>query len=169
MSESQSKLTEFLSKNLFRREGDELVEYEFSKEIEPEFYGFYFSAAWCGPCQKYTPKLVKFYNLMKHLGYKNFELIFVSQDHSRKKMKKYVIEKQMKWLVLSFQKRNHARVSRLEGNGIPCLVVTDRQGRILSHSYRAGEYLGPDHAKQSLRELLKYSNLDHLEQVQPES
>jgi len=47
--------------------------------------------------------------------------------------------------------------SRMEGNGIPCLVITDREGRILAHSYRGSEYIGPTKPKDLLSSFLTNS------------
>lgn len=44
-----------------------------------------------------------------------------------------------------------------EGNGIPCLVITDREGRILAHSYRGSEYIGPTKPKDLLSSFLTNS------------
>ena len=43
--------------------------------------GVYFSALWCGPCGRFTPKLASVYNKVKGSG-QFFEIVFVSFDTS---------------------------------------------------------------------------------------
>lgn len=157
VSESDSELTKFLSDKLQIWQNGELVDYEFASKPEPEFFAFYYSAHWCGPCRRFTPKLRAFYNAMKLVGYDNFEVIFVSSDSSKGMMKQYMEEDQMPWPALKYSKRSNRLIAKYKGSGIPCLVVTDRYGNLLAHSYRGDEYLGPSSPKGYLQGLLKYT------------
>ncbi len=157
IKESDSKLSQFLDGNLVKFENGKLVPYDISSLKEPEFYAFYFSAHWCGPCRRYTPNLVGYYSAMKKIGHDNFELIFVSSDMGVGSMKKYMKEDHMPWPAIKFGKKDNRLISRLRGNGIPCLVVTDKHGHILAHSYQGNEYLGPDVPKKMLTNFLNAS------------
>ena len=101
-----------------------------------EYYAFYFSAHWCPPCRKFTPKLVDFYDKNKS-DEQNFEIIFVSADRSAKDMLEY-----MRWGKMGFPALNYGEkvpsVYALPGNSIPCLVVTDATGKVLKHSDKDG-------------------------------
>lgn len=44
--------------------------------LKGKFVGVYFSASWCPPCQRFTPKLVEAYT--SSLKDKNLEIVFVS-------------------------------------------------------------------------------------------
>jgi nucleoredoxin len=44
-----------------------------------KYVGVYFSAHWCPPCRRFTPKLASTYNFLQATG-KPFEVIFVSAD-----------------------------------------------------------------------------------------
>ncbi len=157
VAKSDSKLAAFLASNLQLRQDGRLVNYEFSSKPEPDFYGFYFSAHWCGPCRRFTPKLREFYNGMKAAGHENFEIVFVSSDTSAKMMETYMEEDQMPWPALKYSRRSSGVVSKYKGDGIPCLVITDRYGNLLAHSYSGDEYVGPDVPMDRLASLLSYT------------
>ena len=44
--------------------------------LKGKYVGVYFSASWCPPCKRFTPKLVEAYT--NHLKGKNLEIVFVS-------------------------------------------------------------------------------------------
>lgn len=156
VSESDSELTRFLAENLIRWNGSELEPYAFGERAEPDFYAFYYSAHWCGPCREFTPELRAFYNDMRAAGFDNFEIVFVSSDKSSKLMRTYMSEDDMPWPAVPYAKRKHRFLTKYEGSGIPCLVVTDRQGRLLYHSYHGEEYVGPDAPKRQLDATLRW-------------
>ena len=120
-----------------------------------KYYLFYHTASWCGPCQKFTPSLVEFYNA-NQTGNDQFEIILVTHDSDEDAMEQYAAEKKMTW--------PHLKLSRVEkfnkefkhpGRGIPNLVLTDTQGKILKTSYEGENYLGPAVVMNHLGTLLK--------------
>ena len=116
---------------------------KYEMEAEPEMYAFYFSAHWCPPCRAFTPKLVEFYNA--NAGKKTkFEVIFVSSDHDEKAMEEYMKEVSMPWPAVSFRSVDRLKeITKYSGSGIPCLVLVDREGKVLSDSYEGKTYVGP--------------------------
>ena len=64
----------------------EKIDYKDLKD--KEYIVFYWSALWCGPCRRFSPKLKEVYK--KFGGGKRFEVIFVSSDRSEDKMKHYM-------------------------------------------------------------------------------
>ena len=60
--------------------------------------GVYFSAHWCGPCRRFTPKLVDYRETHKD----DFEVVFVSGDRSEKDQFKYMKTAGMKWPAVQF-------------------------------------------------------------------
>jgi nucleoredoxin len=82
----------------------------------------YFSAHWCPPCRRFTPKLIDFYKKIKET--KNIELVFCSLDNDEKEYNEYTED--MPWLCLPFDaKESKLLASKYEANGIPHLVVVD--------------------------------------------
>ena len=119
-----------------------------------KYFLLYFSAHWCGPCRKFTPGLVNYYNdtITKH---PDVELIFVSLDKSPFGMETYMKEMNMPWPAIDFQKRpQKSGIQKYAGRGIPDLVLVDSGGNVLADSYRGEQYLGPQSVLQALDTLL---------------
>lgn len=108
-----------------------------------KFYGLYFSASWCGPCRQFTPQFVAAYRLIKQ-KHPEFEVVFVSADHSAGDMMQYVRDDRMPWLALKYDEaRRDGELRRYCGDGIPCLVLVDPAGVVLSDSFEGDNYVGP--------------------------
>lgn len=103
----------------------------------------YFSAHWCAPCRKFTPQLVEWYNRVS-AQHPEFEIVFMSNDRSQFAMETYMRETQMPWPAIDFTKlAGKSALSKLAGDGIPCLVLVDATGKVISDSYAGKQYLGP--------------------------
>jgi nucleoredoxin len=86
---------------------------------------------------------VKWYKLHKKDN-PQFELIFVSDDRSEKDMAAYMKTDDMPWPALEFNKKSGNTVlTHYCGPGIPCLVLVDDKGKVLSDSFQGQTYLGP--------------------------
>ncbi|MCF6312287.1 MAG: redoxin family protein [Verrucomicrobiales bacterium] len=122
---------------------------------DPEFYVFYFSAHWCPPCRSFTPKLVNFYNNNDAAG-KKFEIIFVSSDNSEDQMEDYIKEDKMPWPAIKYRYAKKIKdINKYAGSGIPCLVMVDREGKIISNSYEGSNYVGPSKVMRDLADAVK--------------
>jgi nucleoredoxin len=129
--------------NLVRLKNGNLVSC-YDEELTPkQIYGLYFSAHWCGPCRKFTPQLVAYYNQITH-DHPEFEIIFVSADKSADGMATYMRESGMSWPAIEYGKlANVAALQKYAGRGIPDLVIVDASGKVLADSYVSGKYVGP--------------------------
>jgi nucleoredoxin len=104
---------------------------------------FYFSAHWCAPCRKFTPELVEYYNRVA-TQHPEFEIVFVSFDKSQFAMETYIREANMPWPAIDFPKlEGKDAIRKYAGNGIPCLVLVDATGKVISSTYAGAQYLGP--------------------------
>jgi len=84
---------------------------------------FIFSAHWCPPCRKFTPVLTSSYTKLKESG-KNFEIVFVSEDHDIESFTEYYAE--MPWLAIPFGDPRIADLKRrFKASGIPRLIIID--------------------------------------------
>ncbi|XP_057949042.1 probable nucleoredoxin 1 [Malania oleifera] len=92
--------------------------------------GLYFSAAWCGPCQRFTPNLIEAYNELSPKG--DFEVIFVSGDEDDESFKGYFSK--MPWLAIPFSDSNTRECldELFKVEGIPYLVILDENGKLLT-------------------------------------
>lgn len=122
---------------------------------DPKYFALYFSAGWCGPCHKFTPDLVSFYKEMKP-KHPEFEVVFMSRDNSAPEMQEYMAEMHMPWPALRYDAiKWTGQLNHLCGPGIPCLVLLDSRGQIVSDSFEGTKYLGPHKVLTDLRKLLE--------------
>ncbi|MES2475401.1 MAG: thioredoxin-like domain-containing protein [Verrucomicrobiota bacterium] len=118
-----------------------------------KYYLFYYSASWCGPCHKFTPSLVDFYNKNKDAS---FELVLVTSDSDEGAMDEYAAEFKMPWPQLKLSKVSRFKKDHpYPGGGIPNLVLTDLEGNLIKGSYEGETYLGPAVVMNHLGSLLK--------------
>ncbi len=133
-----------LGNKLVRLESGALMPHDPTRLAGVKFFALYFSASWCGPCRQFTPELVDAYGKIR-AQHPEFELVFVSNDRSASDMLDYMKGDRMAWPALRYEAIRGSRdVTRYAGDGIPCLVLVDAEGKVLSDSFRAGDYVGPD-------------------------
>ncbi|KDP26595.1 hypothetical protein JCGZ_17753 [Jatropha curcas] len=113
---------------LIRNNGDQVK----IDSLKGKKIGLYFSASWCGPCQRFTPVLVEAYNELAPKG--NFEIVFISADEDDESFKKYFSK--MPWLAIPFsESETRDRLDQLfKIQGIPHLVIIDENGKVSSES-----------------------------------
>lgn len=108
-----------------------------------KYFGLYYSASWCGPCRQFTPGFISTYRQIKQ-KYPQFEVVFISADHSANDMRDYMKADNMPWTALKYDLRSqNPELLRYAGDGIPCLVLVDASGRVLADSYQGDNYVGP--------------------------
>ncbi|MFZ2658437.1 MAG: thioredoxin-like domain-containing protein [Victivallales bacterium] len=117
-----------------------------------EYVFIYYSAHWCPPCRAFTPDLVKFYNEYKDKA--SFELIFVSKDNSEKEMKEYMSSMSMPWTAVDFKEIEKCGISKFAGNGIPCLVLLDKDRNVIADSFDGEKYLGPQQVLEKFKAIV---------------
>ncbi len=133
-----SVFDEVLEGNLVKLDGKSLKKHDLAARPK-KYYVFYYTASWCGPCQKFTPGLVDFYNKNKD-GNDKFELVLISSDQDEDAMEAYAKEKKMPWPQLKLNK-----VEKFEKNfdhgvsGIPTVVVCDLKGEIVATTRSVAE------------------------------
>ncbi|ONK61144.1 uncharacterized protein A4U43_C08F26690 [Asparagus officinalis] len=125
---------------LVRNNGDQVK----VSNLEGKVVGLYFSASWCGPCRRFTPKLVEAYT---ELSLKNadFEVVFVSADEDEESFNKYFFD--MPWLAIPFSdSTTRQQLDELfTVQGVPHLVVLDKNGEIVNdEGVEAVEEYGSD-------------------------
>lgn len=132
-----------LAGKLVRLQGSNLQTVDAATLGGVKYYALYYSASWCGPCKQFTPELVRDYRQLK-AQYPQFEVVFISGDHNAGAMRDYMREDRMAWPALNYEARSGAaELMRYGGPGIPCLVLVDDKGAVLSDSFENGNYVGP--------------------------
>jgi len=133
-----------LAGKLVRLDGGSLRPFDGAQLAGVKYYAVYFSASWCGPCREFTPGLVDAYAKIREV-YPEFELVLVNRDQSAQDMEAYMRGDQMRWPAVRWDAiQGASELNRYAGDGIPCLVLVNENGEVLSDSYRWGRYVGPD-------------------------
>jgi thiol-disulfide isomerase/thioredoxin len=128
-----SVFDEVLDRNLEILDGRKLKRHELASK-PTKHYVFYYTASWCGPCQAYTPDLVKFYNKAKKDN-DSFELVLITSDRDEDSMEGYAKDKKMPWPHLKFSKAKEFKSKFQHGvTGIPSVIICDLEGNIVSRS-----------------------------------
>ena len=132
-----------LKGDLVHRNNGVITRFDDTALEKKKLFLLYFSAQWCGPCRKFTPQLVDYYN---HVTPKHpeLELIFVSRDKSPFAMDTYMRDMKMPWPAVDYQKVTAKEsITKYAGEGIPDLVLVDASGKVVSSSYDGKKYVGP--------------------------
>lgn len=144
-------IIELIGSSLVDAEGNPVSGIELTRK---QYLLLYFSAHWCPPCRVFTPKLVNFYNQNKNAD--NFEIILISADRTPEAMGQYMSETAMPWPALSYDSPAKQELGdELGVEGIPCLVMFNNKGAVISSSYKNEKYVGPDKVLNDLKDLLK--------------
>jgi len=104
---------------------------------DKKIIAFYFSAHWCPPCRLFTPVLAEFYSDLSGAA-EPIEIVFVSSDKTAEELLVYMRESHGDWLAVQ-----HGTVlarelqAKYDVTGIPSLVVTDRDGRVICKNGRS--------------------------------
>jgi nucleoredoxin len=123
---------------------------EFEKK---KLIGLYFSAHWCGPCRKFTPNLVAYYN-RNVTAHPEFEILFVSNDKTAAAMEGYMREQEMPWPAVNYDKiGGNGALLKYFGASIPCLVIVDETGKVIFDTYAGQNYRGPEAVLNDLDQL----------------
>lgn len=99
-----------------------------------------FWATWCGPCVAEHPNIVANYKAYKDKG---FEVVAVSLDRDRAALEEYIGEHNTGWVNLHEKEGggNHPAADYYGVNGIPCVILIDKEGKVVSLNAR-GPKLG---------------------------
>ena len=132
-----------LKGDLVHRNNGVVTRFDDAALEKKKIFLLYFSAQWCGPCRKFTPQLVDYYNRVAP-QHPELELIFVSRDKSSFAMETYVRDMKMPWPAVDYQKvAAKEGITKYAGEGIPDLVLVDLTGKVISTSYEGKKYVGP--------------------------
>lgn len=97
-----------------------------------------FWAAWCGPCRRENPNVVRMYDKFKDQG---FEIYGVSLDRKKEDWVEAIAKDNLSWTQVSDLNYFNSEAAKTYSiNAIPATVLLDREGRIIARNLR-GEAL----------------------------
>lgn len=153
-SETSNVLASQFKGDLVSSKNGSLVPFDDEPLAKKKLIALYFSAHWCGPCRKFTPQLVEFYNRVAP-QHPEFEIVFVSNDRSPSAMETYMRDMQMPWPAIAYAKLpGKEALKKYAGENIPCLVLLDNNGAVVSDSNVGKEYIGPEKVLTDLASIL---------------
>ncbi|MDP7070391.1 MAG: thioredoxin-like domain-containing protein [Phycisphaerales bacterium] len=134
-----SKLIKAIGPTLIQADGTEVPSSMLADQPDVLLY---FTAKWCAPCRRFTPKLVDFYD--KAAGRRDFMVVLVSSDRAADQMMKYMTEYKIEFPAVPFERVAKSGIKKAWGaRGIPNLVWLDGQDDVVKGSYENGRYVGP--------------------------
>lgn len=93
-----------------------------------------FWAAWCGPCRRENPNVVKLYDKYRNQG---FEIYGVSLDRSKEDWVKAIEKDGLTWTQVSDLSYFNSEAAKTYGiNAIPATVLLDKEGKIIARNLR---------------------------------
>jgi peroxiredoxin len=108
-----------------------------------------FWAAWCGPCRRENPAVVKVYNEFKQKG---FDVLGVSLDRNKEDWVKAISDDNLTWTHVSdLAYFNNAAARLYFVNSIPSNVLLDKNGIIVAKNLRGEDLYNK--VKQLLQEV----------------
>ena len=119
-----------------------------------KLYLLFFSANWSAAGRKFTSLLVDYYNRVAP-QHPEFEVIFFSADRSQFGMETYMAQSNMPWPAVAYDKRT-GKAGAIQNNlvrEVPCLVLADATGKILSYSHGGENAVGPEKVLADLDEI----------------
>uniref|UniRef100_A0A5S6R3X3 protein-disulfide reductase n=1 Tax=Trichuris muris TaxID=70415 RepID=A0A5S6R3X3_TRIMR len=122
-------------KTLMKMENGEVKSINAEEHLRGKVVALYFSAHWCPPCRNFTPVLKDFY---EEVGQENFEVVFVSFDHSANDLKEYMQEAHGDWCFIPFGNPLIKELSQKYGvQGIPALIIIKAAGDTVTKNARS--------------------------------
>lgn len=99
-------------------------------ELEGQYKLIEFWAAWCGPCRKANPELIKVFEQYKNQG---FNIIGVALDNNEKAWLEAIEKDKLPWIQVSDLEGTENEVATIYGvNAIPDNVLVDPSGKIIA-------------------------------------
>lgn len=122
-----------------------------SQRIEQyDYIALYYTASWCMPCHRFTPKLIRFYENHKSQG--SWEVIVVSGDREESAFLNYLSSANMPWAAVPFERKE--AMEQINRGGFPRVIVLDREGEIVIRS-GLGREDGEERLFNDIRQLLQ--------------
>ena len=108
--------------------------YNPEKVIQGKTVSLFFSAHWCPPCQRFTPRLLELYNRVNDKAHK-WEIVFFSLDRNEEEYRQYFATLPFKGVPFDV-KRTKKMARRFFISGIPALVMMDDKMKVLNLNAR---------------------------------
>jgi thiol-disulfide isomerase/thioredoxin len=117
----------------------DVVREEFEPGLAP-YLAVYHGASWCGPCQRFSPRLAEFYRDADKTKLR-FQLLMVNYDRSDEDMVAYMRQHKMEFPAV--RRGDAGKWGASTGDGIPNLIIIDTAtGKVVTSSFEGATYVG---------------------------
>jgi nucleoredoxin len=157
-SPSSDAIYRLLEHDLVSLQRGELKPFDDKAIAEKKLYLFFFSANAFAPARKFTPSLVEYYNRVAPL-HPEFETIFFSKDRSPFGMETYMLQTNMPWPAVVFDKVAAKMPVQMNAPDLPLLILVNGSGRILYNS-SGSQNADPGKVTAALDQILTTSSAD---------
>jgi len=142
--------------SLMVMDGETPQNFDGTKLTKVKYYAFYYASSSNTDCITFTPQLVSFYRTFKS-SHPEFEVIFVDFDHSEREMLDYMYSTSMGWPAVWYSDVDNPEldIKKYCGSALPCLVLTDDTGRVLSDTFDGTKYTDPHHVIDDIRAIVQ--------------
>ena len=114
-------------KNAVAKALEQLNTFNAEPDLEADYYVYLTAASWCGACRQVLPKIVKEYKAMQNAG---VEVIFISQDKTKKAAEKYLKKCKADFPAVHYAESGVSRLPGYEKLGyIPAAIFVDADGK----------------------------------------
>ncbi|XP_047963099.1 probable nucleoredoxin 2 isoform X2 [Salvia hispanica] len=143
--ETEKRENQTLERLLSNHDTDYILSHTTSKQVPVasligKTIGLYFSAQWCIPGAKFTPKLASIYRKINEEVTTNsshdFEIVYLSSDHDQSAFDSYF--NTMPWMAMSYGHPNIKSLAKyFDVEGIPSLVILGPDGKTVTKRGRS--------------------------------
>jgi thiol-disulfide isomerase/thioredoxin len=117
------------------------------------YLAVYHGAAWCGPCQRFSPTLAEFYRSTDRSKMK-FQLVMVDYDRSDEEMLAYMRQHEMSFPAV--RSGSAGSWGQATGNGIPNLMIVETAtGKVIASSFNGDTFVGPEVPLEALKRIAR--------------
>ena len=152
VAKSNGNIVSMLGGKFFDPQGEGYQPLPYFEFKSVDYFLFYYARGRDDDCIRFTEKLRSEYKTIKD-KLPHFELLMIPLDDDNEAMFKHLEEQQIPWpTMFHYMARGYQKALDHKPKNLPCLVLTDANGKILAHSIKDYERNNPESVLQIIKE-----------------